>query len=76
MLRKKTWISEPTLDIIDDGRAARLRGDKPEVKRLTRERNRTLGIDQGRYWNAKATAIEYAVARQYQHTAFRGLRAC
>ena len=73
---KKTWISEPTLNIIEDRRAARLCGDKPEVKRLTRERNRALGLDQGRYWDAKAAAIESAVARQDQHTVFRKLRTC
>ena len=76
MLRKKTWISEPTLNIIEDRRAARLRGDKPEVKRLTKERNHTLGLDHGRYWDAKAAAIESAVARQDQHTVFRELRTC
>ena len=42
--RKKTWISAPTLNIIEDRRAARLRGDKPEVKRLTKGRNYALGI--------------------------------
>ena len=57
-------------------RAARLRGDKPEVKRLTRERNRALGLDQGRNRDAKAAAIESAVARQDQHTVFRELRTC
>ena len=73
---KKPWISEPTLNIIEDQRAAGLRGDKPEVKRLTRERNRALGLDQGRNWDAKAAAIESAVARQDQHTVFRELRTC
>ena len=75
---KKTLISEPNLNIIEDRRAARLRGDKPEVKRLTRERNRALGLDQGRYWDAKAAAIESAVVRQdhHQHTVFRELRSC
>ena len=77
---KKPWISEPTLNIIEDRRAARLRGDKPKVKRLTMERNRALGLDQGRipgrYWDAKAAAIESAVARQDQHTVFRELRTC
>ena len=76
MLRKKTCISEPTINIIEDRRAARLRGDKPEVKRLTKERNHALGLDQGRYWDAKAAAIESAVARQDQHTVFRELRTC
>ena len=76
MLRKKNWISEPTLNIIEYRRAARLRGDKPEVKRLTKERNHALGLDQGRYWDAKAAAIESAVARQDQHTVFRELRTC
>ena len=76
MLRKKTWISEPTLNPIEDRRAARLRVDKPEVKRLTRERNHAMGLDQGRYWEAKAAAIESAVARQDQHTVFRELRTC
>ena len=56
-VKKKTWISEPTLNIIEDRRAARLRGDKPEVKRLARERNRALGLVQGSYWDAKAAAI-------------------
>ena len=74
--RKKTWISEPTLNIIEDRRAARLRGDTPEVKRLTKERNHALGLYQGRYWDAKAAAIESAVARQDQHTVFRELRTC
>ena len=71
---KKTWISEPTLNIIDDRRAARLRVDKPEVKRLTREINRAVGLDQGKYWDAKAAPIESAVSRQDQHTVFRELR--
>ena len=74
--RKKTSISESTLNIIEDQRAIRLRGDKPEVKVLTRERNHALGLDQGRYWDAKAAAIESAVARQDQHTVFRELRIC
>ena len=74
--KKKTWISEPTLNIIEDRRAARLRGDKPEVKRLTKERNHALGLNQRRYWDAKAAAIESAVARQDQHTVFRELRTC
>ena len=73
---KKPWISESTLNIIEDRRAARLRGDKLEVKRLTRERNHALGLDQGRYWDAKAAAIESAVASQDQHTVFRKLRTC
>ena len=76
MLREKNWISEPTLNIIEDRRAAPLRGDKPEVKRLTRERSRARDLDQGRYWDAKAAAIESAVARQDQHTVFRELRIC
>ena len=76
MLRKKTWISEPTLNTIEDRRAARLRGDKPEVKRLTKEGNHALGLDQGRYWDANAAAIESTVARQDQHTVFRELRTC
>ena len=73
---KKTWISEHTLNIIEDRRAARLRGDKPEVTRLTRERNHALGFDHGRYWEAKVAAIESAVARQDQHTVFRELQTC
>ena len=60
--------------IIEDRKAARLRSDTPEVKRLTRERNRALGLDQGRYWDAKAAAIASAVARQDEHTLFRELR--
>ena len=73
---KKPWISEPILKSIEDRRAARLRGDKPEVKRLTKERNHALGLDQGRYWDEKAAAIESAVARQYQHPVFREPRTC
>ena len=73
---KKPWMSEPTLNIIEDRRAARLRGDKPEVKRLTRERNHAVGLHQGRYWDAKDAAIESAMARQDQHTVFRELRTC
>ena len=38
----------------------------PEVKRLTSERNHALGLDQGRYWDAKAAAIESAVTRPDQ----------
>ena len=76
MLRKKTWISEHTLNIIEDRRAARLCGDKPEVTRLTREINHALDLDHGRYWDAKAAAIESAVARQDQHTVFRELQTC
>ena len=76
MLRKKPWISVPTLNIIEDQKAAQLRGDKPEVKRLTRERKRAVGLTQGRYWDAKAAAIESAVGRQDQHTVFRQLQTC
>ena len=62
--------------IIEDRRAARLRGDKSEIKRLTSERNHALSLDQGRYWDAKAAAIESAVAIRGQHTVFRELRTC
>ena len=40
------------------------------------KRNHVLGLDQGRYWDAKAAAIESALARQDQHTVFRELRTC
>ena len=40
------------------------------------ERNHALGLDQGRYWDATAAAIESAVARHDQHTVFRELRTC
>ena len=62
--------------IIEDRRAARLRGDKPEVKRLTSEINHALSLDQGRYRDSKAAAIESAVARRGQHTVVRELRTC
>ena len=71
---KKTWISVPTLDIIEDRRATRLRGDKPEVKRQTREINLTLCLDQGICSDVKAAAIESGVVRQVQPTVFRELR--
>ena len=67
MFRKKTWISVPTstlskIEELPDYAVT------PEVKRLTRERTRALGLDQGRNWDAKTAAIESAVARQDQHT--------
>ena len=76
MFRKKPGSPSlpSTLSKIEE--LPRLRGEKLKVKRLTRERNRALGLDQRRYWDAKAAAIESAVARQDQHTVFMELRTC
>ncbi|KAI8496714.1 hypothetical protein Bbelb_253690 [Branchiostoma belcheri] len=64
---KKPWISHETLHIIDYRRAARLRGDMTEYRRLNRERNSAIRRDRETFWADQATSLEEAAQRDDQH---------
>lgn len=73
-LPKQPWISQPTLDIIDRRREARLRGDMPEYRRLNAARNAAIAADRERYWGEEAERLESAAQGNYLRQVFNMLR--
>lgn len=73
---RKPWISNSTLEIIEDRRAARLRGDFARYRALNKPRKKALVRDLERYWTSKAKTIEEAAKRADQRTVYRELRSC
>ncbi|KAI8494385.1 hypothetical protein Bbelb_276110 [Branchiostoma belcheri] len=71
---KKPWILHETLHIIDCRRAARLRGDMTEYRRLNRERNSAIHRDRETFWADQATSLEEAAQRDDQHQVYSILR--
>ncbi|CAJ1076502.1 ZNF195 [Xyrichtys novacula] len=57
---RRPWISPTTLEIIELRRAARLRGDMIEYRRLNRIRNTAIQEDRERFWQGEAERLESA----------------
>lgn len=71
---RKPWISERTLNIIDQRREARLRGDLPEYRRLNRLRNVAIAEDREKFWQAEAQQLESAANNNNMSRVFSLLR--
>ncbi|GAA6081389.1 uncharacterized protein LOC109521465 [Tachysurus ichikawai] len=71
---KKPWILERTLNIIDQRREARLRGDLTEYRRLNRQRNVAIAEDEEKFWQAEAKHLESAANNNNMSRVFSLLR--
>ena len=71
---KKPWISQETLDIINHRRAARLRGDLDEYRRLNCHRNMSIRRDREKFWSDQASILEKASRHNNKRLIFKLLR--
>ena len=71
---KKPWISNETLEIIEQRRAARLSGDSDSYRRLNAVRNAAIRRDREKFWEEQATLLESASQRNNQQQVFSLLR--
>ena len=71
---KNPWVSNATLEIIEQRRAARLAGDMAEYRRLNRVRNAALRRDKEAYWANMADQLEEASRSHNQQKVYSLLR--
>lgn len=71
---KKPWISVQTLEIIEQRRAARLRGDLDEYRGLNKTRNVAIAKDREAYWRREAEQLETAAKNNNMSEVFKMLR--
>ena len=55
---RKHWVSQESLIMIEECRNARLAGNMPLYRTLSRRRKVALQRDQNKYWNDKAETLE------------------
>jgi hypothetical protein len=71
---KKPWISQNSLQIIEQCRTARVEQNMTEYRRLDKLRKKALADDQDNYWEEKAKTLEDASSRNDYGTLFREYR--
>ena len=71
---RKPWVSQESLIKIEECRNARLAGNMPLYRTLSRRRKVALQQDQNKYWNEKADSLENAAINNDHATMFREFR--
>ena len=71
---RKPWVSQESLIMIEECRNARLAGNMPLYRTLSRRRKVALQRDQNKYWNDKAETLENAANNNDHAIMFREFR--
>ena len=71
---RKPWVSQESLIMIEECRNARLAGNMPLHRTLSRRGKVALQRDQNKYWNEKAEILENAANNNDHATMFREFR--
>ena len=71
--RTQTWISDASLDLVEERRRAKLT-DLEKYRRLNRELRRRLKNEREAHWNQVAADLEKAAAKHEYSTLYRTLR--
>ena len=71
---RKPWVSQESVILIEECRNARLAGNMPLYRTLSRRRKVALQRDQNKYWNDKAETLENAANNNDHAIMFREFR--